>query len=160
MAQANQQRAAAARKEIDRIRKITVKTVCGKVNFEEVMERKQIDLMAVYGVARGMSPGASEHGPYVAFIGDFRAVNLKNGEEFASAKIIMPKIIEEQIAGAGPGGSGDKEIKFAFQLGVKYDAEAATKYVYTFRPLLETADASVMDELRGAVTKALPAPKK
>ena len=158
MAQANQQQART--KPLDRIRKITVKTVCGKVDFEKVMEKKQLDLMAVYGVARGMNPGASELGPYVAFIGDFRAVNLATGEEFASAKIIMPKIIEEQIAGAGPGGAGDKEIKFAFHLGVKYDASAATKYVYTFRPLLETADASVMDELKGAVTKALPAPKK
>jgi len=161
MAQANAQKQTATRsKPLDRIRKITVKTVCGKVDFEEVMEKKQMDLMAVYGVARAMNPGASELGPYVSFLGDFRAVNVKTGEEFASAKIILPKILEEQLAGAGPGGEKEKEIKFAFHLGVKYDPSAATKYVYTYRPLQETTDASVMDELRGVVVKALPAPKK
>lgn len=146
-------------KALDRIRKITVKTVYGKIDFEKLMEKKQLPVMTIYGVARNMQPGASELGPFVAFLGDFRAVNMDTGEEFASAKCILPKILEEQIAGAAPG-VNDKEIKFAFELGTKYDASAATKYVYTYRPLLESQDASVMDELRGVALKALPAPNK
>lgn len=142
----------------NRIRKITVKTVTGGVDFEEVMKVKKLDLMSVFGVARNMRPGASDLGQYVAFLGDFRAINVKTGEEFASAKMILPKIAEEVLAGVIPAEGG--EVKFAMVLGATYDPKAATKYVFTFRPLIESADQNVIEELRGLTIKALPKPGK
>ena len=49
------------------LRKITLKGVCGKFDFEKLLEspeKKQI-LMKVYGVARKAKPDSSELGPFV-----------------------------------------------------------------------------------------------
>lgn len=148
------------RKPTERIRKITIKTVCGGVDFDKLVaaKEKRLDLMTLFGVARLARPGSSDYGMYTAFLGEFVAVNMETGEEFGSSKLLVPKILEEQLAGL-VGQEGGREVKFAVVIGVRYEPKSQVKYEFTLRPLVETADASVIAELREVAMKALPLKK-
>jgi len=57
-------------------------------------------------------------------------------------------------------GANAEGITFAFEIGIAYDGKAATKYVYTARPLVKASGGDALDLLRDQVNgKALPAPK-
>ncbi len=144
------------------IRKITVKTVCDTPDIEAILkaEGKRMDLMDIYGIAKGMKPGSGDNGPYVAFIGEFRAKNIQTGELFLSAKALVPKVLEEMIAGAGMAGDVFNPVEFAFRISVEYDKSAATKYVYDVTPLVPMEENDTIRALENKMSAmaALPAP--
>jgi hypothetical protein len=139
------------------IRKITVKTVCGSPDIEQILahEGKRMDLMDVYGIAKGMRPGSGDNGPYVAFIGDFRAKAITTGEMFVSAKCLLPKLLEEMIAGAGMDGEVFRPVEFAFRIAVVYDKDAAVKYVYDVTPLVPVEENDTIRALESRMTQTL-----
>lgn len=154
------------------LRKITVKTVCGGKDadvkaamLEKVMKDKTKvhSIMRVWGVATRLKPGASDLGPYVKFNGQFRALNIETGEVFRSAAMLLPKFLEEELAGAMGAGESAKASEFALEIGVKYDKTAATSYVYTADSLVQMAESDQMKQLEQRIRddnpKALPAPK-
>lgn len=150
-------------KEVERLRKITLGTLKVQPDIEELMKApgKHLDLVDIYGVARKASPGTSDYGAFVAFLGAFRAVRLSDRQVFESSKIILPKFIEEELYGAfGEGMTGN--VEFAFRVSAKYDKEAATKYVYDMKSLVPVAENAQLTALLGKVkeaAKALPAPQ-
>jgi hypothetical protein len=155
--------AAAASTEPERLRKITLGTISAQPDIEKLlkMDGKRMDCADIFGVATKAKPGSSDFGPFVAFLGSFRAVNLQTKEIFESSKIIFPQFIEEELFGAfGEGGVGN--VEFAFRISAKYDKDAATKYVYEMKSLLpvkENAQLSgLLDRVKEAA-KALPAPR-
>lgn len=146
--------------EVQNPRKITIKTVCGKIDFEDVQKAGVLPLMDVYGVATRAKPGSTDLGAFVAFLGQFRATNLRTKERFESAKIILPKFLEESLYGALPEEGG--QVQFAFRLSAKYNKDVATKYEYQAKSLIKPAESDILAALEGQVTeavKALPAPR-
>lgn len=146
-----------------RQRKLTLAGVVGKQEkwYDKMVTDKSVRLAVFYGVARSFKPGSTAIGPYVSFLGDFRAVNIATGEESASAKMILPGIAEELLAGA-VSADGTKEVRFAFEIGAKYVPERNIKVEYTLTPLTKMQDEDAIGELRslvGAKVPALAAPK-
>jgi hypothetical protein len=141
------------------IRKITVGKVCGKLDFEVIQERKQVELMDVFGILNRSKPDSSDVNNFERFYGQFRATNLETGEEFFSGQCILPGVAADLLSGmlTPDGGS----VEFALRIGAKYDKESSTKYVYTCRPLFRAADnlQALEARVREAV-KALSAPTK
>lgn len=149
------------------LRKITVATVCGDVKAEylEALLRdktKPIALLDIWGVATRAKPGESDFGPYVKFLGQFKALNIKDGALYRAPTCLLPKFLEEELYGAlsAPGASS---AEFGFRVSVKYDKDSATSYVFLADSLVEPAnnDALAALELKmGEARRTLPAPKK
>lgn len=152
-------------RKIETMRKLTIRSIMGeKVDIEELLKtpEKRMDLCALYGIARKFKPDQSDLGSYVRFYGRFRGVNLKSGETMEAGQIIVPGIIQDQLFGAMGGEGGEvTEVQFAVKVGVKYDKDAATKYVYTVQSLQPMAENDPLTLLENTLTerKALPAPK-
>lgn len=126
--------------KVEAMRKLTIKSVCGldrEQLLEMVMKDKQkvFPLVKIYGVVTRTRPGESDFGDFVRFIGQFRAVDMATGEVKAAPVVILPKFLEDELAGALAGGA--KDVQFAVQIGVKYDKTAATSYVYMADNLIE-----------------------
>lgn len=152
-----------APKEVERVRKITLGVIKVQPDIEVLLaaEGKRMECADIYGIAKKAKPGQSDFGPYVAFLGSFRAVRLSDGQVFESSKIILPQFLEEDLfACFGEGLEGD--VEFAFRITAKYDKESATKYVYDAKPLIKPAENTQLENLLARVNvaaKALPAPK-
>ena len=155
----------ATQPEIEYPRKLTIKTIMGNnPDVEELLKKegKRDNLCIIFGVATRAKPGQSDLGPYVKFLGQFRAQNLKDRRQFESSVCILPRFLEEQLFGA-MGAEGALNVEFAFQISVKYDKEAATKYVYEARNLVPAKESDALAALTarvGEASKALSAPKK
>jgi hypothetical protein len=151
-------------KEVERLRKITLGTIGVQPDIEALMAapQKRLDLADIYGVATKAKPSNSDYGPFVAFLGSFRAVRLADKQVFESSKIILPKFIEEELYGAfGDGMTGN--VEFAFRISAKFDKDAGTKYVYDMKslvPVKENAQLAGLLEKVKEAAKALPAPAK
>ena len=157
--------ATAKQKEVNTPRKITTKTMLNgeKVDIEKLIaaEGKRLFVGDVYGIANRFKPGASDLGPYVKFLGSFRATGA-DGEVYESNVLILPKFLEEQLHAVMSSEGEAGGVEFAFRLTVKYDKDAATKYVYEAKSLLPAKEADALAQLAervGAAVKALPAPK-
>lgn len=151
----------AERKAAEAIRKITVKTVSGgKPSIEAILASpgKTLPLMDIYGVATSMKPGATDYGPYVKFLGQFEGINLATGEVFTAPALLLPKFLEEQLAGA-LGASANANAQFAFRLSARYDESAATNYVYVAKSLIPTKESDALAQIKMQMQAALPAPK-
>lgn len=123
-------------------RKITIKTVTGGAEkwFESLMksESKEMELMDVFGYANGAKAGTSEYGEFIRLTGTFRAVNRIDGSgEITNAPaVILPTHIGEAMKAALEAPERAGPLQFAFRIGVRYDVNMATKYVYTIRDML------------------------
>ncbi len=107
-----------AKNEVERLRKITLKGIGAQCDVEKLFgtEGKRLDLADVYGVATKAKPGQSDYGGYVAFLGQFRAINLETKQVFESSKCILPRFIEEELYGA-LGDSGESaNVTFAIRI--------------------------------------------
>jgi hypothetical protein len=149
--------------EVERLRKITLGTIKVRPDIEELLKApgKRMELADIYGVATKAKPGVTDIGPYVGFLGSFRAVRLADKQVFESSKIILPKFIEEELFGAfGEGMAGN--VEFAFRISAKYDKDAATKYIYEMKSLVPVQENAQLTALLGKVkdaAKQLAAPK-
>lgn len=150
----------AASKEINGVRKISIKAVCGTPDIEKVIAKKKIDLMDVYGVAQRTKAVTTDYGDAVRFIGKFRAVNLETGEVYESTRLYLPSAMEEDLSAAMNAGGN---AEFGVRINVNYDKSLATKYYYDFVSLIEPQNQDALLSLEAKMkdaAKALPAPKK
>lgn len=154
---------AAAATEPETVRKITLGVLGVQPDIEELMKAdgKRLDLCDLYGVATKAKPGSSDYGPFVAFLGDFRAIRLADKAAFASRKIIFPAFIEEELYAAFTDGVNGN-VEFAMRISAKFDKDAATKYVYEMKPIIKPAESAQLTALESRMkeqAKLLPAPK-
>lgn len=156
----------AGSKAPEQLRKITIATCLAAPSMELLarLEKKgqgsRADVLDVIGIATKFKPGTSDKGEYVKFIGQFQAKNLETGDEFISGAAIFPKMIEESLWGVM--GQEVTNVRFGYRIGVKYDRDAATKYVYVATPLTKPAENDALKLLAAEIAdtiKALPAPK-
>jgi len=145
----------------EQLRKITVKNVMHETpDIEKLIKRegKRMDLCQIYGIVRRFKPDESDKGQFVRFYGQIRAVNLLTGEVFDAGQVILPGAAQDALYGAMDGVEG-ANVEFGIKVGVKYDATAITKYVYTVESLVPPKENDPIRALESQL-KALPAPKK
>lgn len=157
--------------EVEYARKITNKVMLGEWAGEsglgeELLKRllkdKQFPLYRVIGIAKATRPKTTDYGESIKFIGQFEAESLLDkGRRVQASSLYLPGFLEEELYGLlGTDGNHGDGVTFAFEIGVKYDGKAATKYVYTARPLVQASGGDALALLREQVaTAALPAPK-
>lgn len=120
---------------------------------------KEITLCRIYGRATSTKTGHSNFGEWVAFIGDFKAVNYLTGETFAANKVLLPKVAEEQVmaklASAGPEARG---VEFAYEVGITLDKDprSGRGYQYAIKNLSKTVG---VDPLATMEADLPPVPK-
>lgn len=155
------------------LRKISTRTVLGSKDedvkgmiLEKVMKDKTKDhpLLRVWGVATRYKPGNSDFGAFLKFNGQFRALNIETGAVYRSAALLLPKFLEDELAGALGSMDAPKPSEFAIEIGAKYDKTSATSYVFTANSLVETSESDQMKQLESRIRsenpRALPAPAK
>lgn len=154
-------------------RKITLKEIGAQPSREDraamlTDPTKKIALARIYGVAGSFKPGMGQtpdgtQKPYVKFLGQFRAVNLRTGEVFNSATLILPQFIEEQLHGVLTSGNA-QSAEFGFEISAQGDQPgkkpSATGYTYQAHSLLQMGENTVLAALEAKFSApALPAPK-
>jgi hypothetical protein len=150
-------------------RKITIKEIGAQPSKEDraamlLSAALQIPLARIYGTAGAFKAGQSDHGPFVKFIGQFKAVNLRTGEIFVASAMILPKFLEEQLHGILTGGVA-QGVEFAFEISVQGDQPgvkpSATGYTYGAKPLMALAENPVFAALEAKMggLPQLAAPK-
>ena len=154
----------AAKTVVEQLRKITIKNCGATPTLEQLaaLEKKggkaALDILDVFGIAAKFKPGQTDVGEYVRFLGQFKATNLVTKDVYTSAVAIFPKVIEEPLW-AAMSGEDVNNVQFAYRIGVKFDASAATKYVYTAIPLTKPSENDPLTAFERSVTLALDAPK-
>ncbi|MEG9862950.1 MAG: hypothetical protein V6Z82_06960 [Flavobacteriales bacterium] len=140
------------------IKKLTVKTVVG--NLKAMVKAGDVTegaIMRVMGIATGQQSGTSDFGDWIAFKGKFRAINIITGEEFHSAKCLLPEVASDLVVAAM---AENESVEFAFDIKIQLDETAATGYVYLAQPLVEAQQDDPLERLASSVTMALPKPGK
>lgn len=143
-----------------KIRRISTKTVCGTPDIEEIISKKKIELMDIFGIAGRTKIITSDFGDSIRFIGQFKAINLKTGEVFESSAMYLPKSLEEELSAAMMNAA---QAEFAIRLSVNFDKSTATKYYYDAVDLIKPQNSDAMKALEARVAeqrKLLGAPKK
>ena len=143
------------------VRKITIKSVYGPIDLEKLMKapERKLRLLNVLGIVRKAQPGETDKGPFVKFIGDFKATNLETGEIYRSGACILPNFIADMIIGAMDSG---RSVQFAFEIQCRYSDDAISKYMYDLISLLPPSESDELAMLEKTVSNivSLPSPDK
>lgn len=147
------------------LKKISTRTVFGskadvlKLIIDDEKNPVNRFLYRVYGQAKGYVSGTSrfsdkdEPSNWTALAGEFEAVN-SNGEIFYAAICFLPAYVTGPIVEALKE-DGNEGIEFGFDIYAKFDATAATSYIYLCEPLRKEGEQSPLDKMRSGF-KALP----
>lgn len=134
---------------MERIKKISVKTVHGKVTPPAQGEITKI--MSVMGVADGLKTGTTTIGEYTALEGDFVAKNDR-GQSYRASLCFLPDIALTPILQAL---KHSEAVEFVIDISVKGDSTSPVKYSYTFSSPLPPEKDDVIARLEARL-KALP----
>lgn len=157
------------------VRKISPKTVCGKVKlptkpgkgYDSDGNEIQIEvpyaakLFTVIGVSHGIKTGTGDNGPWVAFLGSFEATRASDGQVFQAGQCFIPKAVEDLLVSSMRAGQKDDpqaSVQFAIEVGIK-PADTAVGYEFTVKNLVKTQNADPLALLRREML-ALAAPAK
>lgn len=144
-------------------RKISAKTVWGKVKRADIPEKGVKPLYTVIGQAMGVRKGEGDFGPWVALVGTFEAVNLETAEVFSGPECFLPEPFNAMIANKLQGEGKSHAIDFAFEVGIKAapeDDPTRVPYEYTCKPIQDPTAGDPLKALRGRLPKLLSAPAK
>jgi len=159
---------ATAPEDMSLLRKITVRDVMGKsfmaklAGWLDDQKSKKAWLVRIVGVSNLGTPGSTDKGNFIKFVGEFEATNLVTGEVHHSAACILPNFIAEQIYAAIQPKEGDTSRRmatFAFEIGAHFDDSAITHYVFDVKALKAPQMSGLLAELKSGLP-ALPAPKE
>jgi hypothetical protein len=144
------------------IRKISAKTVCGKI--EKPVPKKGVQLFIVGGIANKVRTGDSQYGTWTALVGQFEATNIATGEVFIAPQCFLPEPMNGMIAASlemvdEEGKRVNNSIQFAVEVGVKF-AENQIEYEYTATEIMKSDAADPLASIREHISKVLPAPAK
>ena len=141
------------------IKKLSVSTVYGKIDLKTVLNRDApLPIMRVYGQAVSQKRGESAYGPWVALLGQFRAVPINAdgvlGEPHDAATLHLPDVALTPILVALASGP----TTFAIELQVQKASNGkpgGSPYEYAFKHLLAPAES---DPLKVLESQMLAAP--
>lgn len=137
---------------MENISKISVKTVCGKVEAPE--EPK--DLMVVTGVARSFKTVTTTYGDSIGLKGDFIGVNVETGEMKRSNTCYLPEIALSPILSTLEQ-EDVNQVEIAVKIGIE-PSDNPVKYAYYAEFLREPENdpiRALADDVMQAM-KALP----
>lgn len=147
---------------------ILTKISIGKIFGDKLKKREirieegvTVMLMRVLGQAVGTKTGTSNYGPWIAFLGQFLAINLINGgKKFQSGKIFFPQTITDMLYATMQTAEGP--VEFAFDIGVKA-APTPVGYEFVVKPLLEASKSDPLAALEARISgvpllESAPAP--
>lgn len=141
------------------LKKITTKTVCGKVDKKSVInsEGDPIWMMVILGRATRRLAQSSDLGEYIRFKGTFEATNIETGEVFKSMNLIVPPIAEDIIE-EGFAAEGVNAVEFALKLGVRRDDDSVSGYQWVAESVKKAAEGDPLAALRSELVeqKVLP----
>jgi hypothetical protein len=138
--------------EVTGLRKISVKTVVGRVPSPP--EKGTKALMIVYGQAQGSVTDQNDYGEYTALVGTFEAVNLSTGEVFAAPRCFLVGGFDKMIAQRLD--KGAEAVDFAFEVGIKAPGDDSNqKYEYVIKAIRDPKSKDPLEDLRATV-KGLP----
>ena len=142
------------------IRKISAKSVCGKIE----VPKKATRLFSVFGQATKTKSGTTDYGAWTALVGRFEAVNIETGEVFQAPQCFLPEPLNTMIAEAlqetdEDGNRVNDAIGFSVEVGVK-PSDVPIGYEYTTKENVKADTADPLAALREETAKTLPAPKK
>lgn len=159
---------------VELIRKISPKTVCGRVAIplkpdgtpyvdEDGVPTKfpQTQLYIAIGRAHGTRTGTGDNGSYCAFLGSFEATRTKDGKKFQAGQCFVPKAVEDLLAAslyAAQETDPKATVEFAIEVGIKYPTTgraSATGYEFYVNNLVKPSGADPLEALRLRVA-ALP----
>jgi hypothetical protein len=147
--------------EINPTRKISAKTVMGKIKRDWIPDKGSVPLFQVIGQCYGVRKGVSDYGEWIALVGTFEAVNLKTGEVFAGPECFLPEPFNGMIAEKMQGANAANAVDFAYEIGIKPPGEDSTvAYEYTCKPIHDPRAGDPLKELRARIPRfaALAAP--
>ena len=150
--------------DVEILPKISVKTV-GADGAAAKVYKKDVPLMRVWGQARNIKATTGNDGsPVFGLTGAFRATNIAEKKEFASAVLYLPGgILEmildplEQILNGDDKAAKQNGVEFAFDI---FSLPATNKAGYTFKAasLIESRQTDPLAAMTEALGKqALPA---
>lgn len=156
-------------KPINLQKKISVsKVIGGKPKIAKIVEffkenttAAVMPLCRMYGTATGTKEGVSDFGEWRALTGQFRGVNIADGETFDSGVCFLPDVAQDMVLGALNGGA--QAVDFAFDIGVVLDEESATGYVYRASPVIQEENnpiARLEEKMAKMLALAAPADEK
>lgn len=137
-------------------KRISTASLIGKVNVDRyesdgankapvddligsVIPGRSRDLYSIVGVTNKMRTGETDKGPWTSFLGSFMAI-LPNGDRVRASQLFLPDVAGDLVIAQMTERDDDKaSIQLGFTIGIKSDPTAATGYVYTAQPLIETA---------------------
>lgn len=142
-------------------KKITTQTMGLKpAELETIAQERsgtQVPVLRVWGIVSGAKGGVSQFGNFIAFSGEFGALNLITGDEARSQTLLLPSVAEGVVASlfvkaSKDGGSAQIGIEVAVEENLS--AKGGTKFRYIVKPLFEYKGDDAMAEL----AKQLPTP--
>lgn len=143
------------------LKKISPKNLVGEVKpiVSEHIKKdgEAMELYRIWGVVDGVQTGNSSFGDWVAFVGQFGALNSVTGEEFKGIKAFLPEPMQTMLQVAM---NDNDKVEFALLVHVKRRDDLAIGYEYIAEPIIDAQEADPLEHLK---TKALPqleAPKK
>lgn len=148
--------------EVTPARKLSPKTIWGKVKRVDIPEKGVKPLYTIIGQAMGVRKGEGDFGPWVALVGTFEAVNTDTGEVTAGPECFLPEPFNSMIANKLQGEGAAHAIDFAFEVGIKAapeDDPTRVPYEYTCKPIQDPTAGDPLKALRSRLPKLLVAPK-
>lgn len=152
--------------KINYLKKMSVASI-GAIpkDFKKQPHDTRIAMMHVFGRVESTETGTSQFGPWIAFVGSFKAVKLDDGEVFRAGKCLLPGVASDAISDAVNGANGGI-VEFALEVGIRRVVKMAANgeetgagYEYTMAPLIEIDEAAdPLAALEARVQKTLPAP--
>ena len=140
------------------LKKLSVATVCSldRKFFREL--KSETAVMRIFGVTRGYVTGEGAFGPFLKFVGEFKAIDLGSGEEAIGSAAYLPSPIDALLAVQIDALKQDGKavsVEFAFDIAAKPSEKAATGYEYVVHSLTETRVSDPLALLSSTVA-ALP----
>lgn len=154
--------------KVEIAKKLSMKGIIGAAIPKPADEdgKREILLCVVGGMAAGLKHGESNFGPWTALLGNFKAVPAwgeKTGKELRTGQLFLPDAALNTITPYVENLAKGDTVSFAFEIGVRYDKDAATGYVYFCNMAVQPTETDPFEALFAGIDipqapPALPAP--
>lgn len=135
------------------VKKLTTKTLIGRVDPSKIDVKTPLHLYTITGIIRGMKPGTGQYGDYVAFLGDFAAVVPGEKEVKRSSKCFLPPVVEQQVLSAfrdAKTGNANAEMEFGIKVLAKKN-DTPIGFEYIVEPTMKVQESNRLAELLKAI---------
>lgn len=136
------------------LKKLSVATVFGEFDKNHDAVVNSSPIIRVFGIASGIRTGQSNFGDWLAFTGDFGAINLETGEAYRGPQVFIPQPAQGMLEAAL---QKAETVEFSFEIGLKPSKKGTLGFEYTVRPIKEAADSDAFTALADMSRADLPA---